>query len=391
MVALVTDVQYRMSAALIRELAGAGARVYTCAPDRAGAPVGAKSRFGAAYSSLPEEGYEDALAALLGEIGRREGCRPALLPAGAKTLALAARARDRFAALAGLCIPTPDQLDLLNSKKRLHSIAAECGIPLPESFAPYAGEAEEAFFARASLPLVIKPACGEKLGLCAAQRYRIVKTVEQAVAAWRHFYTLAGEAPVVQEYLSGGALGCSVLAERGRIVSVLCHRREREYPISGGPSTCCRAVRCEQLTGWVKRLVEKTGFSGPAMFEFKEDAAGMPRLLECNPRIWGSFPLVRAAGSPLARQWGVLSWNAGNPQDPRPLPAGDGQPGRRMVFFPSDLAAGLHYAKTGRPGAALRACADFLNPAVRDGLFEWRDPRPALAYYRALLKRGGGK
>ena len=42
-------------------------------------------------------------------------------------------------------------------------------------------------------------------------------------------------------------------------------------------------------------------------------------------------------------------------------------------------------------GLLCGACADFLNPVVRDGLFEWRDPRPALAYYRALLKRGGGK
>ena len=47
--------------------------------------------------------------------------------------------------------------------------------------------------------------------------------------------------------------------------------------------------------------------------------------------------------------------------------------------------AALGYARRGRPGEALRALGDFLNPTVRDGLFEWTDILPGLAYYRSLL------
>ena len=49
--------------------------------------------------------------------------------------------------------------------------------------------------------------------------------------------------------------------------------------------------------------------------------------------------------------------------------------------------AAAGYARRGQPGRALGALADLLNPAVRDGLFEWGDPLPGLAYFRSLLSK----
>ena len=58
-----------------------------------------------------------------------------------------------------------------------------------------------------------------------------------------------------------------------------------------------------------------------------------------------------------------------------------------MQFMPSDLAAGLSWLKKGRPGPLLGALACWLDPRVRDGLWEWGDPGPGLMYYRSLLKK----
>ena len=58
-----------------------------------------------------------------------------------------------------------------------------------------------------------------------------------------------------------------------------------------------------------------------------------------------------------------------------------------MIFAASDLMAGVGYARRGRPGALFAALGDFFNPAVRDGLFEWGDMLPGLAYYRSLLHK----
>ena len=391
MVAIVTDVHYRMSLALIRDLAQAGVEVITCEQDRCrdsrtSPALGALSRYVSRHVWLP--GGTDGLEALLSlcrETGLGRDCRPALLPAGAATLALIAENRERFEPLCGLCVPTAEQLDLLNSKPRLAALAARLGVPLPESMAP--GEDLDRFLDRQGLPCVIKPACGEKLGLTAAARYAVASTREEARAAWERFSRLAGEPPVVQGYLPGRALGCSVLARSGQVMAAICHQRVREYPVSGGPSSCCQCVEREDIRTYAARLTAETGLTGLAMFEFKEDRDGAPRLLECNPRVWGTFPLTRVSGSGIPLLWCALAWNAGNPDNPAPLPALTPPRGRRMIFAASDLMAAAGYARRGSPGRALGALGDFLNPWVRDGLFEWGDMLPALAYFRSLLAK----
>lgn len=391
MVAIVTDVHYRMSLALIRDLAQGGVEVITCEQDRCrdsrtSPALGALSRYVSRHVWLP--GGTDGLEALLSlclETGLGRDCRPALLPAGAATLALIAENRERFEPLCGLCVPTAEQLDLLNSKPRLAGLAARLGVPLPESMAP--GEDLDRFLDRQGLPCVIKPACGEKLGLTAAARYAVASTREEARAAWERFSRLAGEPPVVQGYLPGRALGCSVLARSGQVMAAICHQRVREYPVSGGPSSCCQCVEREDIRAYAARLTAETDLTGLAMFEFKEDRDGAPRLLECNPRVWGTFPLTRVSGSGIPLLWCALAWNAGNPDNPAPLPVLTPPRGRRMIFAASDLMAAAGYARRGSPGRALGALGDLLNPWVRDGLFEWGDMLPALAYFRSLLAK----
>lgn len=377
LVALITDVHYRMSPALIRVLAKAGVKIYTCEKESYTSLPGARSKYVAKHFPLPEENYAEALYRLAEELGKQEHCKPALLPVGAATLQLLSRRLERFSAVAGLCVAEPEAIDLLNSKRQLHRLAASLSVAVPAEY-----ELETL-----SLPCVVKPTCGEKLGLSAAERYRICRTREEAEAAYRRFEQLSGEAPVVQEYLPGGGSGCSVVAEKGKILAYVGHRRLREYPVTGGPSSCCISI--EPPVAEAEKLVAATKFSGLAMFEFKEGADGKPRLLECNPRIWGSFPLTEAAESSLPLAWFTAAWNNGNPADVVPLPENSCKIGRKMQFFPSDLMAGLDYLKKKQPKKFFCALGDLLNPAVRDGLFRMRDAAPSFAYYKGLLKRGG--
>jgi predicted ATP-grasp superfamily ATP-dependent carboligase len=191
----------------------------------------------------------------------------------------------------------------------------------------------------------------------------------------------------VQEYLPGAAKGCSVLAQNGKIIRKICHKRIREFPVSGGPSTCCEAIRDPLIEEYAARLAEAASLTGLSMFEFKDNASAEPRLLEVNPRIWGSYPLTRIAKSGFSYAWYVLSHNAGNPDSPLPCPPETDYRPRRMLFFPSDLASARGYLRVGKSSLARGAVFDLLKPAVKDGLFEWGDPRPALRYWRSLLKR----
>ena len=378
MTAVITDIHYRMSLALIRDLAQAGVRVVCCEVQGARAPLGFASKYAGECVWLPREEPLEALYALCARLARAEGERPALLPVGAATLAGLSAQQERFGQVCGLCIPTPEQLERFNSKAEVAARGERLGLPVPRQLQPP--------FDR--LPCVVKPLCGERFGLSAAQRYVIARTPDQAEAAYDRFQALTGAPPLVQEYLPGGGLGCSVLAEEGRVLAALCHRRVREYPVSGGPSSCCVGLEEPELEGYAARMVAETGYTGLAMFEFKEGADGRPRLLEVNPRIWGTFPLTRVSRSGIPLLWCTLSWNRGNPEgEPRPLPRTVGAKGRRMQFAASDLMSGLGWLRRGRPGQALGAVVDLLSPATRDGLWEWSDPRPGLMYYRSLLKK----
>ena len=363
---LVTDVRYRMSVSLIRELADAGHTVYTCESDDA-TPIGSYSKYVTEHFTLPSKDYKTSLVKLLEKL---DGA--ALLPVGASTLALVASDIEAFSAVAGVCVSGAKTLELLNDKAALAALARRIGVPTP---AEYVGEKK--------YPCVVKPLCGEKLGLHAEARYVIARSYEEAEKAVLHFTSLAGEAPICQEYLSGEGAGCSVAAKNGEVYACICHKRVREYPITGGPSSCCITVSDEKLVEYTKKLVKEKNFSGVGMFEYKKNADGEWKLLECNPRVWGSFPLVRASKSSLAKCWAALAAGI------EPLPQSV-KTGKKMNFFPSDVIAGISYARHGKPGKFFSQIADALNPAVRDGVFELRDMKPALAYYKSMLK-GKGK
>lgn len=383
MVAIVTDVHYRMSAAVVRELGENGIDVICCESDRfmddpASPPLGALSHFSKRFVWLPEESLLQALAELCCLIMDEYGEKPALLPVGAGTLAKIASERDRFNNICGLLIPSEEQLDLFNDKVRLAALASILRVPVPTSFARDRDESVDDFVRRISYPCVVKPVCGEKLGLSAAQRYAFADEEGEAKRVFLRFRELSGVDPIVQQRLPGGGFGCSVLAKDGKIVRSICHRRIREYPVTGGPSSCCCCVDRPDLRSFAEQLVAHTGYNGLAMFEFKEDAAGTPYLLEVNPRVWGTYPLTRVSESGMSLAWYALACGERVSDNVPPRQ-------RKMIFMASDMMAAVGYLRRGKFQKSIGVFLDFFDPSVCDGLFEWKDPKPAIAYFKSLF------
>ena len=123
MTAIVTDAHYRMSVALIRDLFERGVRVVACEKASLENPVGFASRGAAQCITLPDGAYEDALLALCEKISQEDGQKPALLPVGAKTLAILSRNAGRFETVCALYIAQPQQLSLFNDKSAVAALA----------------------------------------------------------------------------------------------------------------------------------------------------------------------------------------------------------------------------------------------------------------------------
>ncbi len=383
MIAIISDTRYRMALALIRCLAENGVRIIVCESDDcqnnpAKPPLGFYSKYITEAHFLKNTSYNSDLLSLCYDIGSRFKQKPVLMPIGARSLNLMAEPNFRLqlAQAADFIVPDQAALDLLNDKQKMADLAKSLAIPCPSGFdEPLAP----------SFPCVVKPVCGEKLGLKAAERYLICHNDEQLKQAKKHFAPYQTTL-IIQQYLAGSGLGCSVLANKGQIVDFICHRRIREYPIAGGPSSCCIAEHNPLLKDYAQRLTKAIGFSGLAMFEFKEDAAANPYFLEANPRVWGSFPLLRVAKSNLPLYWFYQAYQLSNPGFNINDLKVAAYKNKKMQFVFSDLMAGLNHFKQGNLRPALGAFIDTLNPAVKDGLFEFKDARPFRIYLKSIIK-----
>ena len=362
--AVVTDVKYRASIAAVRTLGRAGYRVIVTQTraDCPWTPPAFVSRYAAERRWIPgsasDSRYGDYLLNLLEQYDA-----PVLFSAGAATLNLVSWQRERFQPLCRFLIASPGALDALNDKEAVHRRCLELNLPVPLE---YDGPPER-------YPVVVKPHCGEKFGLHAEERYRIARNAEEwkkAVAAMSAY----DAAPLVQEYVSGDGMGASLLIGRdGALLGALCHRRIREYPISGGPSSCCESVYDETMIQQAYGLLRSFGFQGLAMVEFKGG-----KILEVNPRIWGSFPLTEKAGSPLALRYAQAASGTPAPYVPQ-----DYRVGVRMRFLLNDSAAMLSLLRHKRYGEFFAAWRDVFF--AHEALTSWSDSAPMLLYLRNAL------
>ena len=104
--------------------------------------------------------------------------------------------------------------------------------------------------------------------------------------------------PLIQERITGPGYGVFALFNRGKPRAVFFHKRLREKPPSGGVSVLCESIRVDPL---MKRyaicVLEKLSWHGVAMVEFKFDPKDhQPKLMEINPRFWGSLQLSIHSG-----------------------------------------------------------------------------------------------
>lgn len=371
---VVTDCEYRAAVSLVQALGEAGHTLILChSRDMAIDPPAFHSRYAAACHEIDakvgEPAYLDALEAI---------CRacpeiPVLLPAGAKTTALIAHEQARFDRFAKTLVAPADVLDAANDKETVQRVAAGIGVPTPKT---YTGTPD-------AFPVIVKPRCGEKLGLKAEKRYARADNAAEFAAVYAKMKTY-DDTPVVQAYIAGEGVGvCAVLDKDGNPAAVLCHRRVREYPTSGGPSTCCESFYDKTLVDDALHLLRALRFVGVAMVEFKGNPEDGYKLLEINPRVWGSFPMTLAAGSHFAEVWARAA--AG---ERFAMPDTDYVRGKRMFFLLNDAAACLSLLKKGRIGAAFGGLRDLLSPRVCEALRRRGDPKPFRVYLKNALKRG---
>ena len=115
--------------------------------------------------------------------------------------------------------------------------------------------------------------------------------------------------PIAQEYVPGDREhGFFALCDRGEPVVTFQHQRIRSYSYTGGASVYRKAVKFPGLERAGRRLLSALDWHGPAMVEFKHDPRDDSyKLMEVNPRFWGSLSLPYSAGVDFPRHYYELA------------------------------------------------------------------------------------
>ena len=285
---LVTDGHWRKTLALVRSLGRKGIDVTV------GERTFLNTSFFSKYCSRrivypsPRRYPDQFIDFILKEIKKNH--YECLFPMEEETLLLVAQHREAISRHTSLLIPDLDKIEFVRDKGNLLRFAKAHGIPIPRTI--YSLENPEPDMVQG--PAVIKPRISSgSFGIAYVRKRQDLIPLYQKVHAQYPF-------PLVQEWIpdGGGTFGVSALFDDGSDVkAAFIHKKLRMYPIQGGPSTLREGVEHLQIMELGLSLLKSLNWTGVAMAEFKVDPRdGIPKLMEVNPRFWGSLHLAIISG-----------------------------------------------------------------------------------------------
>ena len=404
---IVIDVRYRMSLPVIRSLGRAGIQVVACDREATAqkSALGFYSRYCYDKLRLPAaESDPNGFLAALKERAADLEYPPVIIPIGIDSVLAMCKERDSIASWAHVALPSYDSIMLANDKSRLIPYARSIGIPCPETTARGMDESVEALAERINYPVVIKFTAGEMLGLGPQDRYTIVENKISFKDRFEQMSALSNDL-LVQEYIKGDGWGVSAVFDKNsEPLAVFCHKRLREYPVSGGPSCYCVSTWNDELVVHAVKLLRELKWVGVAMVEFKGTPACGFRLMEINPRFWGSLALSTASkcdiplalynaaqGKCAARQE-LAAYEGFATQDKRTdgyFPKPEYKLNKKLRFLLQDLLSFSGYLRmsVNKPRFVISFIAGYLNPTTAEGVFSWRDLRSSLRYFLNALSK----
>ena len=372
---LITDVDRRKSLPIIRSLGRAGVRVMGLTTKSL--TVGGLSRYcaetirGPDYNCSPDQ-FLDFLQALCAER------RPTVfLPLEDRAIELCLERPEAWEPYTRALLPSLETMAVSYDKWRTLEVARKLGIATPRSLCPESRAQVDEIAKTWQGPAVIKP---RKTSGSRGMRY--VDEPGQLATVWSE---VAAEfsRPIIQERIPSEGTGLGVFALIGtddELVGLFGHRRLREYPVSGGPSTVRVSHRDEDLIEQSLRLLRAMNFRGVAMVEFKHDPRrGRPVLMEVNPRFWGSIQLAISCGVDFPVLYHRLA--AGLAVEPA-LEYQEGIIGRWLL--PGDI---LHFLGNPQRFRLQPSFFRFWGKNLHYDILSLRDPLPMLGILIESLRR----
>jgi predicted ATP-grasp superfamily ATP-dependent carboligase len=375
--ALVLDAGLRQSLAAVRSLGRRGLSV--AALDRCGNAPAFFSRWCRQGWVCPAGVATDAYLAYLDQVLTRTGAR-VIIPSGDGTIDLLRKHRALVERRARIALAKEESLSIAVNKERTLAIATRLGIGVPRGVVVRSVSEVPAALEAIGLPAVVKPCeswlSDERQGVRVTSQ--LVTTAEEARRAIAEL-TRFGGVTLFQQLLSGRREAVSFLYAGGEIRARFAQWAKRTAPPLGGESVLRQSIAVPADIGaQAERLVREIDLEGYSEVEFRRDSAGVPYLMEINPRLSASVGIAVTSGVDFP--WLLYQWaNGGSPDKVESY-----RTGGWMRYLKGDLMTTLAaFRQRGRPGltppglAVLGFGLSFFRPMHYDYL-DWADPLPAL-------------
>lgn len=218
-----------------------------------------------------------------------------LLPVRAADTIVIARHRDTFEDTI-VATDSFENIQLAHDKEKATEHAKDHGVPIPETFCPTTEAELEEAATKIEYPAVVKL---RKTSASTGLRY--VNSREELLST----YSIDGSGgmavdysrPLIQEFVPGEIHDVCVLFEDGELKNALTQKRLRMFPASGGAGVVNVTTDRQDLVELVEQLLAPLDWTGVAQVEFMDgEDVQEPKLIEINPKIWGTVELSIAAG-----------------------------------------------------------------------------------------------
>lgn len=229
------------------------------------------------------DSYANELLELL-----KKGDYNVLIPVGLMSYLATTKHKKDFERLTNLIVPEWDSMQIASNKDKTMIFANNLGIPIPATKILY--DSSDLISIK-KYPIVIKSSDESK------NFVKYCNCESELVEKFKQLKSISNTNIIAQEYITGFGCGFYGVYHNGKLIAHFLHKRIKEFPITGGPSAVAESYFDEKLYDYGKTLCDALNWNGPIMVEFKCDSQnGDYKLIEINPKLWGSLDLTIEAG-----------------------------------------------------------------------------------------------
>lgn len=274
---LVTDSNYKHSLAAVRILGESGLKIAVCSEGFSATRFSKYCRGGFRYK---KEDFKEKLILFL-----RKNKVKLVLPIGYSSNIQCSEISDLIKKFSNIVIDDYQKIVSVSKKADLYPLLKRYKISFPKTWIISKLEDIEKIDKKCSY-FVIKSSI-EEMG----------KKVEYV----KEFYELRDKVSqrlklygpqIVQEFIFGEGRGFFAFCKDGQILQSFQHRRIRQYPETGGVSSCAESIFDEKLEKIGKEFLKRINWTGPVMLEFiYNPEKNKYYFIEMNAKFWGSLDL----------------------------------------------------------------------------------------------------